>query len=720
MTKQSILRADKPIKTKQEDFLDRKEFAKVITNAIITYSVDRDESLTIGLFGKWGSGKTSIINMVLEDIQQEDNILIFKFEPWLYSDTEQLISQFFKDFSKVVNHKDYGKEAEKIGEELEAYANFFDVISQIPEPTTFILSKTISKVFKTVGKAGSKWGKLKSKNLSQTKASIEKHLKNFDKKILIVIDDIDRLNNTEIRQIFQLIKSLGNFPNTIYLASMERDVVIDALSEVQKGDGSEYLEKIVHVPLQVPSISQDKVYEFLFKKLNEIIGTLEDEEFDQNYWGNIFHGGFKYFFENIRDVIRYINILRFNFSAIGNEVNIIDLIAITGFQVFEPKIYELIKNNPNMFTGQIRESLSYSDNSEQEKRIVREFFEKSYDELEKIDKENYLELMQELFIKIKEVFTNTIYAGALRECRKEAKICSPEFFDIYFKVSLNKNLISKTQINSYFKSASNEDEFRKVIEQLNSNGEIYKFLERLEDYISDSDKSKAQIICNVLIDLGDSFPDVKGMFEFSREIRVGRIIYRILNQIEDKYKRFEILKEAIQKANNSIDISASEISSIMQQHGEYDKEARHESEQFVTNKHLQELKNILKFKIQEWGKKHGFKDAKLSLSLLYTWKRVDEGAMKNYLKEKLNDKEELLCFLKIFNTISYSQSMGEYTTRESQQFNYKNIKDFVDYDFIENKIRRIDISKDSKDIQFAVKMFLEYFDREKRGLANEQ
>jgi len=719
MTEQNILKVDKPIKGKQEDFLDRKEFAEVITHAIINYSVDRDESLTIGLFGKWGSGKTSIINMVLEDIEQEDSILVFKFEPWLYSDTEQLISQFFKDFAKVVNHKDYGKEAERIGEELETYANFFDVISQIPEPTTFFLSKTVSKVFKTVGKAGSKWGKLKSKNLSQTKASIEKHLRKFDKKILIVIDDIDRLNNTEIRQIFQLIKSLGNFSNTIYLASMERDVVIDALSEVQKGDGSEYLEKIVHVPLQVPSISQDRVYELLFKTLDEIIGTLEDEEFDQNYWGNIFHSGFKYFFENIRDVIRYINILRFNFFAIGHEVNIIDLIAITGFQVFEPKIYELMKNNPNIFTGEIRESLSYSDTNDTEKNTVREFFEKSYEHLEKIDKKSYLEFMQELFIKIKEVFTNTMYTGALRECRKEAKVCSPEFFDIYFKVSLNKNFISKTQMNNYFKSASNEDEFRQVIEQLNSDGIIYKFLERLEDYISDIDNSKSQIICSVLIDLGDSFPDVKGMFEFSREIRVGRIIYRILNQIKNKNERFEILKEAIQKANNSINISASEISLIMQQHGEYDKEAKHESEQLITNEHLQELKNIFKFKILEWTKKYSFKDNKVSLSLLYIWKRLDRKSMDNYLRDKLNDEEELLYFLKIFNTITYSQSLGNYTTRESKEFNYKNIEDFIDYDFIESRIRSIDTSKYSEDIRFAVNIFLSYFDG-KRGFANEQ
>jgi predicted KAP-like P-loop ATPase len=706
----NILKVDKPIKTKNEDFLDRKAFAEVVTNAIVDYHMDGDESLTIGLFGKWGTGKTSIINMILEDIEQEDDILIFNFEPWLYSDTEQLISQFFKDFAKVVNHKDYGRDAARIGEELEAYANFFDVISHIPEPTTFVLSKAASKVFKTVGHASSKWGKLKSKNLSQIKASIEQHLKKFDKKILIIIDDIDRLNNTEIKQIFQLIRSLGNFPNTIYLASMDRDVVIDALSEMQKGDGSEYLEKIVHVPLQVPSISQDKVYEFLFMKLDEIIGTLPDKKFDQNYWGNIYHSGFKYFFNNVRDVIRYMNILRFNFSAIGNEVNIIDLIAITGFQVFEPKIYEIIKNNPDMFTGQIRESISYSNSNDEEKHTVRKYIEKSYEQLEKLEQEAYLEFIQEIFVKVKEAFTNITYTEAWRECRKEAKLCSPEFFNIYFKASIDEDLISKTQMESYIKSTSREDEFHKVIEQLNSDGKIYVFLERLEDYIYDFDKDKSQVICNVLMDLGDSFPEKKGMFEFGKKIRVRRVISRLLNKIEDKNEWFEILKEAIQKANNSIDIPALEVSSIMQQHGEYDKEAKHEPQQLVTNEHLQELKKLLLSKIKEWTKKYNFKDDKISLSLLYIWKRLDVKAMKMYLNEHLKDKEELLYFLKIFNTVSFSQTSGDYTTREHKEFSYKNIEDFIDYDFVESRIREIDISKYSEDIQFAVEIFLDYFD----------
>ncbi|MCH9739997.1 MAG: hypothetical protein K0U38_04030 [Epsilonproteobacteria bacterium] len=709
----SSLSVDKPIEKKSEDFLGRKSFAETVTNAILEYDDKNSESLTIGLYGKWGSGKTSIINMVLEDIEKEDNVIFFKFEPWLYSDTQQLISHFFKDFSKAINHKDYGKEAEKIGKELETYATFFDTLSLIPEPTTSLISKGISKIFSSTGKASSKWGKLKSKSLSSTKVSIEKHLKKFDKKIVIVLDDIDRLNNTEIRQIFQMMKVLGNFPNTIYISSMDKMVVMDALAEVQKGDGSEYLEKIIHVPINVPSISKENVDEFLFLKLNEILVDVGSEDFDQHYWGNIYHSGFKYFFKNIRDVIRYINILKFNYSALKNEVNIIDLIAITGFQVFEPKIYELIKNNPEMFAGVIRDS-SYSHDTSEEEKNIKAFFEDSYSQLEKLSEENYLNIMEELFIKITEVHNNTTYMGALQECRKDGKICSPEFFDIYFKLTINQNTISKYRMKIYIDTASSEDTFEVTIKSLIDKGVGVKFLHRLGDYIDEIEQEKYQVIISVLMNLGDLFPDEKNsMFMFGTKLDIARVFYQLLSKLENREDRFNILKKAIENAKESITISCYEISMLMESHGEYAKEAKADSEQIVTIEQLQELKEILKNKIETWFSSHHFLSLNDPLVVLYMWKKLDEDKVINYIEEKVKTNDELITFLVIFNSVNYSFSSGDYTERENKKFNYTSIKDFIDIENILARVEEIQENIDDYDTneesKFSIKMFLEYY-----------
>lgn len=58
--------ADKPIEKADEDLLGRSDFAKQFGKSICEY--DSKDGLVIGLYGKWGSGKTSIINMAISEI----------------------------------------------------------------------------------------------------------------------------------------------------------------------------------------------------------------------------------------------------------------------------------------------------------------------------------------------------------------------------------------------------------------------------------------------------------------------------------------------------------------------------------------------------------------------------------------------------------------------------------------------------------------------------
>ena len=95
-----MFRADQPIDTYKEDLLGRHSFAKELAKAILSYK--QNDSISIGLFGKWGSGKTSLINMTLEEIKSisaQNKPFVIKFNPWNFSDQNQLIQQFFNSFN---------------------------------------------------------------------------------------------------------------------------------------------------------------------------------------------------------------------------------------------------------------------------------------------------------------------------------------------------------------------------------------------------------------------------------------------------------------------------------------------------------------------------------------------------------------------------------------------------------------------------------------------
>src|SRR3990167_38798 len=373
-----MFKPDQPIQSHKEDILGRKSFAQSLGNAILKYK--EKDSIVIGLFGAWGSGKTSIINMALEHIDSvykqktnESKPIIVKFNPWNFSDQNQLITQFFKQLSITLKRTDYASDVKNIGEKIETYARFFEPLKLIPVVGQYI--GILKDVTENTGVALKSWGDLKENDLDGIRGELNDSLVKQSHKIIVIIDDIDRLKNTEIRQIFQLIKSLGDFPNTIYLLAFDKDVVLNALKKAQEGSGSEYLEKIVQVPFDIPLISKQEVEGLLFNQLDGLIQDIPEEKWDKTYWGNIYHSGIRYFFENIRDVTRYINLLRCGFAIVKGEVNAIDFLAITALQVFIPEVYYGIRDNKDIFTGTFDTTYGSSEAvKEQAKKRCDEIF----------------------------------------------------------------------------------------------------------------------------------------------------------------------------------------------------------------------------------------------------------------------------------------------------------------------------------------------------------
>ena len=223
-----MISPDLPITKSTEDRLNRSTFAQSLAKTISDYSFP--SSFTIGLYGEWGSGKTSLVNMVLEAVEDIDNsAIILRFNPWLCTDPKQLITQFFKQMATAIKLKK--PKAEKAWELIDQYADVFDAASLIP-----VAGAILSAVSKTLAKEANDRVEQRIKDLQESKNQIVNKMKEENIKIIVSIDDIDRLSEEEIISIFQLVKSLADFPNTVYLLAFDYDVVVLALSKVQYGD----------------------------------------------------------------------------------------------------------------------------------------------------------------------------------------------------------------------------------------------------------------------------------------------------------------------------------------------------------------------------------------------------------------------------------------------------------------------------------------------------
>ena len=193
--------ADKPIVKSEEDKLGRKSFSKSLAEAINRYT--SKDSLVVGLFGKWGTGKTSIVNMILEDL---DNFILVHFSPWNYSSQSDLINIFFNVLRQSLSTNNHIQDNQALGETLLQYSKAVKSLSLIPvvgEPISNLLQIMLEMKGESL---------TKSQSLEEIRRNLENELIKIDKKIIIIIDDIDRLTHQQIRDVFQLVKQVANFP----------------------------------------------------------------------------------------------------------------------------------------------------------------------------------------------------------------------------------------------------------------------------------------------------------------------------------------------------------------------------------------------------------------------------------------------------------------------------------------------------------------------------
>jgi predicted KAP-like P-loop ATPase len=717
-----MFKPDQPIKSHKDDKLDRFSFAQSLGNAILNYK--EKDSIVIGLFGAWGSGKTSIINMALEHIDlfsknknDDEKPIVIKFNPWNYSDQNQLVTQFFKQLSIVLRRPDHASDAKKAGEQLETYAKFFEPFALIPTVGPF--ARILSVLIKNIGSATRSWGDLKSNDLNAIRSELNELLGKQPHKIIVVIDDIDRLNNTEIRQIFQLIKSLGNFPNTIYLLAFDMNVVKNALEKVQECSGIEYLEKVVQIPFEIPLISKQEVERLLFSKLDELIKDLPENKWNQNYWINIYNSGLKYFFRNIRDVTRYINSLRFSFEIVKGEVNAIDFLAIIGVQVFFPEVYYGIRDNKDIFAGTFDSSPGRND-------TVKEQAKKRCDEIIGRVNESQQEVMKDflkiLFPKLESIYGYSHFGNDwMYNWRRDCRICSPDIFDIFFRFSLPKGEISQKEIETIVSLGNNANSFAEALLKLSEDKRrIIRLLERLEDYTqSDIPEENIEPIITALMDTGDLFPEGdSGIFVTDTPMRILRLCYQLSHRFDSSEKRFNIFNHAIQKATRSLYTIVHEVGVLGQEHGKFSsKESPEPKDKLTVNvEQLEKLEKLACDKIENWAKDGRLKKHEHLLPILFRWKEWGQREKINhFVNSTIKNDDGLIDFIASFlNKHTISHGMSDYVGKIDWRINLKNVEEFVDLKNIELRIRKILSSSDFEELdarkKLAIKTFLDTID----------
>ena len=463
---------DLPISNVKEDLLNRKTFVEDLSKVIVDQ--DFKSSFCIGLYGPWGSGKTSIVNLLFSRIKAKDeNVILFRFNPWVCSDPTELVSQFLQQFATVTAPK-FTKNSNLL-KNIEKYANAFTLAKFIPIAGTYIESAA------DVAKDALKNAVEYKTDIQVIKNEISKEIENKKCKIVISIDDIDRLSDKEIIAVFQLVKSLADFPNTVYLLSFDVNVVMSALKGVQSGAGASYLEKIIQLPIEIPWPRQEALNDYFLNQLREIVGDeLESKDADSDEWGLLLTFGIYPYLKTIRDINRFCNVFSVKYNLLKDKVYLVDLIGITALQVFEPLFYtEIYKFKDLIFdtTGKW-----YLQAAGKQADIRKEEIKELVKGNTKIrDIEATQSILSILFPQIAHMinpfFGARTFIGAVEQTNNRISIIS--CFDRYFSLTITSDEITYSELyrllismeadlDTCIKAYRETDRYRQLLSQINT------------------------------------------------------------------------------------------------------------------------------------------------------------------------------------------------------------------------------------------------------------
>lgn len=702
--------ADKPIERECEDLLGRANFARQLGRAVLTF--ESKDNIVVGMFGKWGTGKTSIINMAIQEIEKETlewedakKPIVFKFEPWNFSNNDNLVTQFFRLLRAKINRKEHAALKQKIGAALEQYSEAIEFAGLIPTkgPISMLLKISVSFVGKQLQKKYSKT------DINEAKESLVDALQKQSKRIIVIIDDIDRLSNEQIRMIFQLVKQVAGFPNITYILSMDKDVVIRALEDIQQCDGTEYLEKIIQIPFNIPELDKKKVQELLFCKLDEILETKKEAEFNQEHWGQIYKTCIEPYIITIRDVNRVINAFRFKYDMVWNEVDFADMLGITSLEVLQPELLKWIVRHKSSICGGSYDynGVAWGEQDRKKKEYIQE--------LEKIgvEGEKAVEAIAALFPKFDKEINHHYEVIKGNELRGHLRVACAERFNLYFDFNVDAVVIPRSVVKQSI-SFMSEDELQQFVDEIDRQGNIIDYLEELKGNISEIPYERIGLFLKTLYKHKTRFRGEKGLvyLSLSAESYAESCIYSLIEQLKTTEELYRIYIEIIETGNiEMLRGICCDIYRVEAGYGRLPDAEIDSRRQLLSVEELENVEKAFVHRLKELAGKDRIFEAKSLAWIKLFWEQFDPNECKKYFSEKLQDDIFKLKFIcKIASPWTGTGGHGWAFTKSS----YDN---YVSEEEIYNLIQQYDKTKLKNEFSAEEILILSFFvlNRDKQG-----
>jgi hypothetical protein len=345
---------ERPIERASEDALGRMNFVRRLEDALIDKSTMKSRGIAIGVTGAWGSGKSSVLNLLRQHTKETyPKALVVNFDPWLVSGRNDLISEFLRELIRTINSDPQASaQLRKIGTTFAKYGEYVAPVAATWIPLLGPVIKAGSGLFREAVKS--------NESLTGLRSRLMKELAAIDVPIIVLIDELDRVEDEEIRTVAQLVRSVVDFPSISYVLAYDSKRVVQALgggtNDPQAEDrGRAYLEKIVQLQIPLPVIFSNELAGLLATELTTLQAQLRlPENFRRiERYQELERLLSEDVIDTIRDISRLIGAFRAIAGMLRDEVDWIDLLGYCALLTKAPQTVEVMRVRPDEFADEI-------------------------------------------------------------------------------------------------------------------------------------------------------------------------------------------------------------------------------------------------------------------------------------------------------------------------------------------------------------------------------
>lgn len=214
--------------------------------------------LTLGIFGPWGSGKTSLMEMLrrhIEATKGDKKRKTLWFNAWMYEGREEAQSALIHALLRLLQDDvTIGGEVKQLWDKLKSGASVLKLGKAITK-SVITMSPDLDGFVDAFDK--------ESGRIAETMETFETDLRKLMQlvqidRIVIFIDDLDRCSSTKVIETFETIKLFLNTPTCTFVIGADAEKIKHAVGEVygvanDKQRQKDYLEKIVQIPFGIPA-----------------------------------------------------------------------------------------------------------------------------------------------------------------------------------------------------------------------------------------------------------------------------------------------------------------------------------------------------------------------------------------------------------------------------------------------------------------------------------